>query len=143
MADMKERCQTMITLFGSGFRTLEAALIAREQAQAVNAANIANADTPNYHADTRSFADFLAAQQQRLDAGPAMTHRMHFGKLESTSIDTPFQQTVKTRRMDGNTVDMQREMARMSENQLMHELTVRLLKGRLNGLANAIKEGSR
>lgn len=135
----------MITLFGSGFRTLEAAMIAREQAQTVNAANIANADTPNFHADRRTFGDFLAEQQRRLgpDSGPATTHRMHFGRLESTHMDTAFQQTVKTRRMDGNTVDMQQEMARMSENQLMHELTVRLLKGRLNGLANAIKEGGR
>jgi len=135
----------MITLFGNGFQKLESAMVAREQAQAVNASNIANADTPNYHADTRTFADFLAAQQSRHASGsPVATHPMHFAaKSTQSSMDTSFQQTVKTRRMDGNTVDMQQEMARMSENQLMHELTIRLLKGRLSGLANVIKEASR
>jgi len=29
----------------------------------------------------------------------------------------------------------------MAENQLMHELTLRMIKGELGGLANAIKEG--
>ncbi len=134
----------MITLFGSGFQQLESAMVAREQAQGVNASNIANADTPNYHADTRSFADFLSAQLNKRHSGSAATtHRMHFGNLEPSSMDTRFQKAVKTQRMDGNTVDMQKEMARMSENQLMHELTVKLIKGKLGGMANAIKEGSR
>ncbi|MDX8407071.1 MAG: flagellar basal body rod protein FlgB [Mariprofundaceae bacterium] len=131
-------------MFGSGFQQLESAMVAREQAQGVNASNIANADTPNYHADTRSFADFLSEQLSKRKSGSAATtHRMHFGNLEPSRMDTRFQQAVKTQRMDGNTVDMQKEMARMSENQLMHELTVKLIKGKLGGLANAIKEGSR
>ena len=46
-------------------------------------------------------------------------------------------------RLDGNNVDPQQEMARMAENQLMHELTMRLVKGKINSLANAIKEGGR
>ncbi len=135
----------MITMFGNGFQQLEAALSAREQAQRVNASNIANADTPNFHADTRTFADFLAAEQHRRSGvSTATTHAMHFrGNNNGFTMESPFQSSIKTQRMDGNTVDMQKEMARMSENQLMHELTVRLLKGRLNGLANAIKEGSR
>jgi len=29
----------------------------------------------------------------------------------------------------------------MAENQLMHELTMRMIKGKISGLANAIKEG--
>lgn len=45
------------------------------------------------------------------------------------------------KQLDGNTVDMQKEMANMAENQLMHELTIRLIKGKLSGLSNAIKEG--
>jgi len=43
--------------------------------------------------------------------------------------------------MDGSNVDIQKEMARMSENQLMHELSMKLIKGKLSGLLNAIKEG--
>ena len=51
------------------------------------------------------------------------------------------QQAHGRQRLDGNTVDPQREMVNMAENQLMHELTMRMIKGKLGGLANAIKEG--
>jgi len=134
----------MINMFGNSFQQLESALAAREQAQGVNASNIANADTPNYHADTRSFADFLAEQNSKRSTGnAATTNPMHFKSVSHSSLDSPFQRAVKTQRMDGNTVDMQKEMANMSENQLMHELTIRLIKGELGGISNAIKEGSR
>jgi len=134
----------MINMFGNSFQQLESALAAREQAQGVNASNIANADTPNYRADTRSFADFLAEQNSKRSIGnAATTNPMHFKSVDHSSLDSPFQRAVKTQRMDGNTVDMQKEMANMSENQLMHELTIRLIKGELGGISNAIKEGSR
>ena len=45
--------------------------------------------------------------------------------------------------MDGNTVDTQHEMTAMAENQMMHELNMTILRGRLSGLANVIKEGGR
>jgi len=135
----------MIDMFGSGFQRLESALVAREQAQGVHSSNVANADTPNYRADSRTFSDFLAEQQTGKSSGPvATTHAAHMngnsnGRLASSSLFD----SQPSRRMDGNTVDMQKEMARMSENQLMHELAMRLVKGKLSGLTNAIKEGNR
>ncbi len=133
----------MIDMFGSGFQRLESALVAREQAQGVHSSNVANADTPNYRADSRTFSDFLAEQQTGKNSGPvATTHAAHMngtsnGHLASGSVFD----SQPSRRMDGNTVDMQKEMARMSENQLMHELAMRLVKGKLSGLSNAIREG--
>jgi flagellar basal-body rod protein FlgB len=132
-------------MLGSGFQRLEAALIARERMQGVITGNIANAETPNYRADTRSFADFLAEQQSGRGSGhAATTNRMHFsdinagGRLGGSLFDAR-----PAQRMDGNSVDLQQEMARMSENQLMYEMTMRLAKGKLGGLLNAIKEGNR
>ncbi|GAV20012.1 flagellar basal-body rod protein FlgB [Mariprofundus micogutta] len=135
----------MIDIFGSGFQRLESALVAREEAQGVHSSNVANADTPNYRADARTFADFLNERQSGHTAGPvATTHASHFkdsnnGRLANSSLF----HSQSSRRMDGNTVDMQKEMARMAENQLMHELSMRLIKGKLSGLTNAIKEGNR
>jgi len=131
-------------MFGKGFQRLESALVAREKVQGIISSNIANADTPNFSANRRSFADFLADQQLGAGVGKAATtNAMHFSDTghsgSSTSLSTP----QPTASMDGNSVDMQKEMARMSENQLMHEMTIRLLKGTLSGLANTIKEGSR
>jgi len=135
----------MVDMFGTGFQRLESAVIAREKAQGVHSTNIANADTPNYRADQRSFSDFMAEQQSGRSSGPvATTHGKHFkdtgnGYLSGNSL----YDAGPARRMDGNTVDMQKEMARMSETQLMHDLAMRLIKGKLSGLTNAIKEGNR
>lgn len=128
----------MSGLFGSGFLKLETALVTREKLQGTHASNIANADTPNYKADTRTFDDIFAVEQ-------ASRNQLEFGQLfksnsnilQSSRLDS----VGSSPRLDGNTVDTQKEMARMAENQLMHELTMRMLKGKISGLANAIKEG--
>ena len=128
----------MSGLFSSGFLKIETAMVAREKLQNTHAANIANADTPNYQADTRTFADMFAVEQARrnqLEGGQfseSNSNMLQPSRHDST--DSPF-------RLDGNTVDTQKEMARMAENQLMHELAMRMMKGKISGLANAIKEG--
>jgi len=133
------------SLFGKGFLKLEAALSARERMQSVFSANIANADTPNYRADQRNFADFLTARQQSQGHdGMARTQPGHMSINNSPSLQrTVFKRSDATQRMDGNSVNMQKEMTGMAENQLMHELTIRLLKGRLEGMKNTIREGGR
>ena len=128
----------MSGLFSSGFLNLETAMVAREKLQTTHASNIANADTPNYQADTRTFADMFAIEQARrnqLENGQfseSNSNILQHSRLDSSSYSS---------RLDGNTVDTQKEMARMAENQLMHELTMRMIKGKISGLANAIKEG--
>ncbi len=136
-------------LFGSGFRQLEATLVARERMQSAISGNIANAETPNFQSDDRRFSDFLADQLAASDSGrAAVTHRNHFSDIAADrSSDHELSMSMShhrvSQKMDGNSVDIQQEMARMSENQLMHELSMRLLKGKIGGLMNAIKEGNR
>jgi len=133
-------------LFTRNFNTLASALSARERLQSVHAANIANADTPNYHADTRQFSDFLAEKQRTSGHAPlALTQAGHmsFDAGESTWQSTLSHHSQAVQRMDGNSVDMQKEMAGMAENQLMHDLTLRLLKKNLDGMSAVIKEGGR
>jgi len=134
-----------MSLFGTDFDKLAATMVAREKSQQVHAANIANADTPNYKADARTFADFLAEQHAGGQQGElARTQPNHMSAVFSESSDGGvYRRTINSQRMDGNTVDLQKEMAKMGEDQLMHELSMRLLKGRLGGLSNVIKEGSR
>ncbi|ATX82922.1 flagellar basal-body rod protein FlgB [Mariprofundus ferrinatatus] len=128
----------MSGLFSSGFLKLETALVAREKLQTTHASNIANADTPNYRADRRTFDDIFSAEQakrNRLDQGL-------FSKSNSTIFNGSGADSADASlRLDGNNVDTQKEMARMAENQLMHELTMRMIKGKISSLANAIKEG--
>ncbi len=133
----------MMSMLGSGFQRLESTLVARERMQGALSSNIANAETPNYQADQRTFADFLAEQKNTGQSDKAVTtNRMHFADTDTRQNLTMglFHQQ-HAHKMDGNTVDIQKEMARMSENQLMYQLSLRLIKGKLNGLKNAIKEG--
>jgi len=131
-----------MNMLGNTFPQLESALIAREKVQGVLTSNIANADTPNSHTDKRSFADFLAERQTGHN-DVRTTHPMHIRETDSSHLSVSILDSSPTASMDGNNVDMQKEMARMSENQLMYEMTMGLLKGKLSGLANTIKEASR
>jgi len=130
----------MSGLFGSGFNTMEAALVARERLQSTYASNIANAATPHAHADTRTFESFLAEETSKRSlpttaTQPGLDNDRHWMQLGS---DSP---AGGTPGVNGNNIDMQREMTGMAKNQLMHELTLRLLKGNLDGLNNAIRGG--
>ncbi len=134
------------SLFGAGTLRLESAMSARETVQSVYAANIANADTPNYRADMRTFSDFMA--EKSAASGSTAMARTNPAHLQPHHSSAPlgggvFNRASVASRMDGNTVDTQREMTAMAENQMMHELTMTILKGRLSGLANVIKAGGR
>jgi len=133
----------MMDMLGAGFQHLESTLVARERMQGALSGNIANAETPNYQADQRTFADFLAEQESAGHTGKAVTtNRMHFADTDtSQNLSMGLFHQQHAHKMDGNTVDIQKEMARMSENQLMYELSMRLIKGKLGSLKNAIKEG--
>jgi len=133
-------------LFGGTFSRLESAISAREATQKVVSGNIANADTPNYKADRRTFADFLAANQRtQQPVAMHVTNSRHMDitpSSRSLNLGGVFHhQHDGLQRMDGNTVDTQQEMVTMAENQLMHELSIKLIKGKLSGLQRVIREG--
>ncbi|MDQ6964394.1 MAG: flagellar basal body rod protein FlgB [Mariprofundales bacterium] len=133
-------------LFGGTFARLEAGVTAREHLQSVISGNIANSDTPNYKADTRTFADFLAASQQTESPVALRTSNSRHMDIKSGSHHLDLggifhrDDSVNTR-MDGNSVDLQQEMVKMAENQMLHDLSIKLLKGKLSGMRNAIREG--
>lgn len=133
-------------LFDRQFNTLANALSARERMQGVYSANIANADTPNYRADTRTFADFLAARQEAGGNGAALatTRPGHIrDNADPSWQEPPLTRAAQAQRMDGNTVDMQKEMAGMAENQLMHDMTLRIVKKRLDLMSTTIREAGK
>ena len=135
----------MSGLFSNSFQRLGAAAAARETYQTVISSNIANADTPHFKADKRIFSDFFksklsASQSESL----AVTQRNHIQDTASSGLSlSVFNRSEDEQRMDGNTVDVEHEMAMLAENQLMYELNMKIIQGRLSGISNAIKEGGR
>lgn len=135
----------MSGLFSSNLLRLGAAAAAREKTQTIISSNIANADTPKYRADKRTFTDFY--KEKIADASSTPLHRTHSKHIidssnEGLSMQT-FNRSNEEQRMDGNTVNVEGEMANLAENQLMYELNMKILQGKLSGIANAIKEGGR
>ena len=129
-------------LFDANFQSLETVLAAREKMQTIHAANIANADVPNYKADTRDFHDvFQSLYRQTSDGGHLLrTNSLHMkGSFHSSMLDMDTSKHGGTERMDGNTVDVQKETEGMAENQMMHEYTLRLLTGEIQDIQSVLK----
>jgi len=123
----------------------ETALMIRSRRTEVLAANIANADTPNYKARD---IDFVAAMRRaeksvmgKVNVGTmAVTHNRHI-QLSSPGMPNialryrnPLQSS-----LDNNTVDAQKEHAAFMDNALRYQASLRFINGRVKGLLTAIR----
>ena len=134
----------MPSLFSDKFMMLGAAASAREKTQSVISSNIANADTPKYRADQRSFADFFEEKMSSVPAPMTRTNEKHFTAESDGGLNlSVFKRSSGEQRMDGNTVNIEQEMTNLAENQLMHELSMKVIQGRITGLERVIKDGGR
>ncbi|MCP4748706.1 MAG: flagellar basal body rod protein FlgB [Desulfobacteraceae bacterium] len=109
--------------------------------------NIANADTPGY----KSF-DLMVDQALKAKPGEnhapiavARTHGAHLCAKSGPGLnyrnfvyETP---GLDQLRGDGNTVDMERQMSSLTENQIMYKACAQILSKKFQGLVNAIKGG--
>lgn len=117
----------------------------RAKQQNLISSNIANAETPNYVPKALAFEDEL---QGALKAGGTTaqtpSNARHFplkgasSRIQSVTgrvVETP----AKTPGKDGNAVEMESEMGRMMENQIMYNASVQLLAKKFEGLKLAIR----
>jgi flagellar basal-body rod protein FlgB len=117
------------------------ALKLRSQRTEVLAANLANADTPNYRARDIDFRSALA-QAGAPGAGVhlATTKTGHIG---TGGINGSVAPELKYRvplapALDGNTVDTQLEQAAFAENSVRYQATLQFLSSKFRGLMTAI-----
>ncbi|MGA7108915.1 MAG: flagellar basal body rod protein FlgB [Terracidiphilus sp.] len=94
--------------------------------QQVVASNIANVDTPGYHARD---INFQSAMQQVMNEGNNM-------QLEPASVEVDG----LPERPDGNNVNVDRESMLLSETQLQYQMGVQLVKAEFHRLLSAIKD---
>lgn len=118
-----------------------AALKVRSQRTELLAANLANADTPNYRARDIDFKSALAAASgQAGGVHLATTSAGHIGAATVNGTPTP---DLKYRvplapSLDGNTVDTQLEQAAFAENSVRYQATLTFLNAKFRGLLTAI-----
>lgn len=108
------------------------------------ASNIANQETPGYRAVDINFEDELRRREGGAPSvAMARTSRGHMNGYYNASAPRVLDRATDLPGFDRNSVGIEAEMARLSENTLMYTVSSRLLKGKFNGLMNAIKEGGR
>lgn len=124
-------------------RFLENVLYLRSQRQAVLAANIANADTPNYKARDFNFKDALqqaTGALAPLKLGANSTGHLPGVTTKSTAdllFRTPSQPS-----LDGNTVEMNAERAEFALNATMYEFAAQRAFGEYKEMNELMKSMS-
>jgi len=120
----------------------EVALELRAERARLLAANLANADTPNYKARDIDFNRELqqALGQQQAEVSLKRTHQKHLdsqaGRLATRIM---YRLPMQPDTGDGNSVDAQIEQAKFAQNALEYQTTLRILNGKIKGLLTAIK----
>jgi flagellar basal-body rod protein FlgB len=145
-------------LFPDTLHALERALDLRSRQHRRIAANVANRDTPGYRAfevdleaalaDGSNASRELALDRTRAGhlAGTGSIHDPIYGSTFRSAGDAlsvplrPAPSGPVSLRGDGNTVDLDREMARLSENALMYTAAARMLAGEYGRIRDAIEE---
>lgn len=95
--------------------------------QSVISNNIANINTPGYKRKEVKFED-------------ALLNAMNSGNdVSSVSINATEDNTTLAERIDGNNVNMDREMSDMAQNAIRYEAVIRQVSRHFEGLKNVIR----
>lgn len=131
------------SLFGPGFQILENSLDLRQRSHQYLVSNIANAQTPGY---APSHLHFEGQLQEAIagQAGLRATHQKHFGWRSAQLQEvqgTVVKNEIQNRIGDQNGVQMQQEMALLSENQIKYEAVAKMLRGKFTLMQYVIQQG--
>ncbi len=119
----------------------EAALLYRAKRMDVIAANLANADTPNYLARDLDFASALgnaanAASPRLKNTDPRHISLDPLKQPDALKYRVPHQPS-----LDGNTVEADLELSRYAENAVSYEASLMFVNNRLGTLRTALAGG--
>ncbi|RUO59034.1 flagellar basal body rod protein FlgB [Pseudidiomarina insulisalsae] len=132
----------MLDKLANALEFQQQALALREQRQRVLANNIANADTPQFKAQDFNFQQALqrATQQQIAPVAVTRTHAGHQQLTSAPATAASLSYRVPTQeRLDGNTVDMDRERAAFLDNTLRYQADIQFMDDKVSGLRKAMQ----
>ena len=133
-------------LFTTEDRLQAQSLNQRLTRQQVITANVANSETPGFRALGYDFEDQLASVVDRDAPFPLTTsHAKHFrtehSEADGTIHPDVFVRPTESIPEDGNTVDVDKEMSKMSQNQILYRSAVELINRKVGILKYAITGG--
>jgi flagellar basal-body rod protein FlgB len=135
----------MSGLFDKTTQALQTSLHMRKLRHDLTSANIANAETPGYHAKKMDFEEALA---RALDTDGmnslSSTHGDHIALgTVSASKTRPdvYENPEGEINNDGNTVDTEKEMSQLAENTILYKAALQLINKKMAALKYAASEG--
>ncbi len=121
---------------------LERTLDVRAARHEVISSNIANEETPGYRARDVDFEKELKSSMNRSSLRPVVTHAGHIsGSLPLSSDVRIVVSDDRKAGLDGNTVSLEKEMVKVTENTMMYRTAVSMLSKKFQIIRDAIKEG--
>ena len=137
----------MSGLFDKTTNALGAAVNFRSLKQNVVSTNIANAETPGFKAKKMDFENALARAVDihglgRLSVDHADHIPVNGNSIANLRADV-YENPDVTVTNDGNTVNLEKEMAELAENTILYRAAVQLINKKLAGMAYAVTEGGR
>ena len=117
------------------------ALVLRARRAEVLANNIANADTPNFKARDIDFASVLEGIQggQQSPLKLATTRAGHNTQIADPDFAADLMYRIPRQpAVDGNTVEVQEEMARYTDNALRYQASFQFLDSKFSGIKKAL-----
>jgi flagellar basal-body rod protein FlgB len=132
-------------IFGNTIELLGKTLDLRTKRQGLIAANLANVETPGYSASDLSFEKELKSVMDKGNGSQLKkTNPRHIPlkgvaagleQVQGVVVEVPGQNAGP----DGNGVELESEMGRMAENQIMYNASVQLLTKKFEMMKQAIK----
>ena len=135
-------------IFDNTIQTLERSLDIRARKHEVIVSNIANVDTPNYKAFELIVEDELANMESNKNLNNlTKTHPLHLSAKSQNgdNFSTSRLQLSEevTLRGDGNTVNMEKEMVELAENNIMYRTSADILSQKFQSIIKAIYMGKK
>lgn len=138
-------------LFSTTVEVLAKSVDLRTRQQNLIASNLANAETPGFTPRTLEFEQQLQSAVKkssgRGSVGAPTPHPAHIPikgagpvqiqRVSGTVVDSPSQ----TPGRDNNAVELENEMSRMMQNQVLFNASAQLLAKKFEGLRSALREG--
>jgi len=129
-----------MNIFSNTIQHLEQGLDYSSVKQKVISNNIANVETPGYKARKVHFNDVLNQEVQKLKA--YRTDHRHFEFSNSNLVPYKITMNRKSSYLSNeNSVDIDREMSEMAQNQIYYNTLIDRLNGKFNSLKTVIKGG--
>ncbi|SRR5579884_95617 len=129
-------------LFDKTIGLLAQALDLRSEKHRVITANIANQDTPGYKATEVNFKEALQSAFESSPLVLSQTDPAHLSPVGSASgVSHATISPQSSQRLDGNTVNAEKEMTKLAENTLYYTATTQIISSKFKAIENAIREG--